>query len=105
MNRAHGGQGEDWQVRMEAHYLVEAVCEPSHGGQGEGLAESNDSPEDEDEAGTLKARTSTRQVQDKGCTKHMESTNDAHIQKYVCSEVEYGMARYKKTAGEKVHWA
>ncbi len=35
---SHGGQGEDWQVRMEAHYLVEAVCEPSHGGQGEKLA-------------------------------------------------------------------
>ncbi len=35
---SHGGQGEDWQVRMEAHYLVVGVCELSHGGQGERLA-------------------------------------------------------------------
>ncbi len=65
---SHGGQGERLAGEDGGHYLVEAVCEASHGGQGEGLAESNDSPENEDEAGALNACTSTRQVQDKGCT-------------------------------------
>ncbi len=34
VNRATEARVREWQVRMEAHYLVEAVCELSHGGQG-----------------------------------------------------------------------
>jgi hypothetical protein len=38
VKRATEARVREWQVRMEAYYLVEAVCEPSHGGQGERLA-------------------------------------------------------------------